>query len=123
MLRARSVDSGAGPAWGGERSHDAGRAMAGSATKGEPMSVRETGEAGGVDLLATLKGAFAAVFAAAVLAALDLPTAWALVIGAAVIAVEKRNHTMGRRDRPAVIALAIGVVVTAAVATLAVLAA
>lgn len=86
------------------------------------MSSRETDDAGGVDLLATLKGAFAAVFAAAVLAAVDLPTAWALVVGAAVIAIEKRNHAMGRRDRPAVIVFALGLVTVVAVVTLAVVA-
>lgn len=86
------------------------------------MSSRETGEAGGVDLLAALKGAFAALFAAAVLAALDLPAAWALVFGAAVIAVEKRNHAMGRRDRPAMVVFASGLVAAVAVATLAVVA-
>lgn len=59
------------------------------------MSVRETDEFGGVDLLATLKGDVAAVFPAAVLAVLDIPDAWALVVPAAGIAVENRNHAMG----------------------------
>lgn len=59
------------------------------------MSVRETDDIGGLDLLATRKGDFAAVFPAAVLAVLDLPDAWALLVGAAGIAVENRNHAMG----------------------------
>lgn len=76
-----------------------------------------------VDLLATLKGVFATLCTAAVLVAFALPIAWALVIGATVIAVEKRNHGKGRRDGPVGVAFAMGLVVAVAVATFYVVAA
>ena len=60
-----------------------------------------------VDLLAVLKGATAMVAAVPLLRALGLCSAWAFMVGCAVIAIEKRNHARGRRDRPLEVAIAL----------------
>lgn len=73
---------------------------------------------GGVDLLAVLKGACAMLVATAALAALDLPTAWAVVAGVVVVAMEKRNHALGRRERPSAVVLGAALLAAVAVVTL-----
>ena len=60
-----------------------------------------------VDLLAVAKGAIATLVAVPVLGLLGAPSSWAVVVGCAVIAVEKRNHERGSRDRPAAVAVAL----------------
>ena len=77
---------------------------------------------GGEDLLAVAKGACGMLVAAAALAVLNLPVAWAVVAGVAVLAVEKRNHAAGRRELPSTVALGVASLVVIAALTLIVIA-
>jgi hypothetical protein len=79
-------------------------------------TTRQRTDARAVDVLAVAKGALAALVAVPVLGLVGARSAWALVVGCAVIAVEKRNHERGNRDRPASVAVAlVGLAVLAVV--------